>query len=53
MSWDIPLDENCPKCNHYLLLKKMKSGDVKKCSNESCDYSQKLEKEKQDVSKEN
>lgn len=42
MSWDLPLEEKCPKCDCYLLEKKGKSGTFKKCSNENCDYFEKV-----------
>lgn len=34
MSWDIPTEEKCPKCNHFLY----KKGENYKCSNPECDY---------------
>ena len=34
MSWDIPTEEKCPKCNHFL----DKKGENYKCSNPECDY---------------
>ena len=36
MSWDIPTDKKCPKCEHFLYLKNNKSGKYYKCS--ECDY---------------
>ncbi len=38
ISWDIPLDEKCPKCDCYLTKHETKNNIIKKCSNESCDY---------------
>lgn len=34
MSWDIPTEEKCPKCKHFLY----KKGENYKCSNPECDY---------------
>lgn len=53
MSWDIPLEEKCPKCGEFLLLKKLKTKEQKKCSNEQCNYVEKLQKENDDGTKEN
>lgn len=39
MSWDMPIDETCPKCGKYLVL--AKDGKTKRCSNKECDYTQK------------
>lgn len=37
VSWDKPLERNCPKCDHYLVEKKTKKqGKIVQCSN--CDY---------------
>ena len=38
ISWDLPLDEKCPKCDCHLLLHETKNNIIKSCSNESCDY---------------
>jgi ssDNA-binding Zn-finger/Zn-ribbon topoisomerase 1 len=40
MSWDMPLEEKCPKCDCYLVQKVTKKNIIKHCSNESCDYTQ-------------
>lgn len=42
MSWDLPLGENCPKCDSYLVEKTTKYSTIKKCSNEHCDYFEKI-----------
>lgn len=41
MSWDLPLQEKCPKCECYLLQKTTKYSKYKKCSNPDCDYFEK------------
>ncbi len=42
-SWDMPLNEKCPKCGDILLSKKR--GNVIYCHNEKCDYTRKETKE--------
>ncbi|MBQ0017065.1 MAG: type I DNA topoisomerase [Clostridiales bacterium] len=42
MSWDLPLSEPCPKCGCYVLLKKGKKDNFKRCSNPDCDYFEKV-----------
>ena len=42
MSWDMPLDEKCPKCGKELYL--AKDGKTKKCSEKGCNYSEKVKK---------
>ena len=42
MSWDLPLNEPCPKCGCYTLLKTNKKGVFKGCSNPDCDYFEKV-----------
>lgn len=44
MSWDLPLDEKCPKCDCFLIQHDGKNSVVKRCSNESCDYMQVIKK---------
>lgn len=36
MSWDMPLDEKCPKCGKTLYL--AKDGKTKKCEDKNCGY---------------
>lgn len=36
VSWDKPIDRKCPKCNHYLIEKKVRGGKQITCS--ECDY---------------
>lgn len=36
ISWDKPIPRNCPKCDSYLIEKKLKKGTVVQCPN--CDY---------------
>ena len=38
ISWDLPLEETCPKCDCYLVQHETKNSIIKHCSNESCDY---------------
>ncbi len=42
VSWDKPVARNCPKCNHYLVQKKVRGGLQVKCSN--CDYEEEVQK---------
>ncbi len=42
VSWDKPIARNCPKCNHYLVQKKVRGGLQVKCSN--CDYEEEVQK---------
>lgn len=38
-SWDLPVGRSCPKCDHYLLEKKVRGGGKQViCSNPDCDY---------------
>lgn len=42
VSWDKPIARNCPKCDHYLVQKKVRGGLQVKCSN--CDYEEEVQK---------
>lgn len=42
VSWDKPLPRNCPKCNHYLIEKKVKGGKQVQCSH--CSYKEDIQK---------
>lgn len=42
VSWDKPIGRECPKCQHYLVEKKVKSGKQIQCSN--CDYHEEVQK---------
>ncbi len=44
VSWELPLDENCPKCKSYLTSKTTYGNLRKKCSNTSCDYTEIVKK---------
>ena len=46
MSWDLPLEEKCPKCDCYLVQKETKNKIIKRCSNPDCDYMQMTDKPK-------
>ena len=46
MSWDMPLDEKCPKCGATLYL--AKDGKTKKCIEKSCGYTDKPATDKTD-----
>lgn len=48
MSWDIPMQEKCPKCGHYLTKKELKKETRIKCSNSECDYTKSIAKEEND-----
>ena len=38
ISWEIPLQEKCPKCSSYLTQKEVYGKLRVKCSNEKCDF---------------
>ncbi|WP_373738465.1 type I DNA topoisomerase [Jeotgalibaca porci] len=42
VSWDKPIGRDCPKCEKYLVQKKVRSGQQVKCS--SCDYEEEVQK---------
>lgn len=42
VSWDKPIGRNCPKCDHYLVQKKVRGGQQVKCSH--CDYEEEVQK---------
>ena len=42
ISWDKPIGRNCPKCDHYLIEKKVKGGKQVQCSH--CDYKEEVQK---------
>lgn len=42
VSWDKPVGRECPKCSHYLVEKKVKSGKQIQCSH--CDYHEEIQK---------
>jgi len=42
ISWDKPIGRDCPKCQHYLVEKKVKGGKQVVCSN--CDYKEDVQK---------
>ncbi|HJA91141.1 MAG TPA: type I DNA topoisomerase [Candidatus Jeotgalibaca merdavium] len=42
VSWDKPVGRDCPKCEHYLVEKKVRGGMQVKCSH--CDYEESLQK---------
>lgn len=41
-SWDRPIGRDCPKCNHYLVQKKVRGGQQIICSD--CDYKEDVQK---------
>lgn len=45
VSWNIPIEEKCPKCGSLLTVKHTKNIHEKKCINESCGYQEKIAKE--------
>lgn len=38
VSWDEPIEEKCPNCGEYMVIKRNKNGDIIKCSNKECGY---------------
>lgn len=42
ISWDKPVGRNCPKCDHYLIEKKVRGGKQVQCSH--CDYKEEVQK---------
>jgi DNA topoisomerase I len=38
MTWDKPINENCPTCGKFLVKKFSGKKEVIKCSNDNCDY---------------
>lgn len=44
ISWDLPLNEKCPKCDCYLVQHETKNNIIKHCSNQNCDYVQVIKK---------
>ncbi len=38
VSWDEPIDEKCPVCSEFMIIKRNKSGEIIKCSNKECGY---------------
>ncbi len=38
VSWDEPIEEKCPNCEEYMVIKRNKNGDIIKCSNKECGY---------------
>ena len=49
VSWDMPIEEKCPKCGAYMVLKRGKGTSVyKKCSNAECETNQRKKKDAAD-----
>jgi len=42
VSWDLPIDKKCPKCNDILVQKKTKKKEFIKCHNPNCDYTEEI-----------
>ena len=38
VSWDMPIDKKCPKCDDVLVVKKSKKQETIKCHSATCDY---------------
>ncbi|NLY47096.1 MAG: type I DNA topoisomerase [Tissierella sp.] len=38
VSWDEPVEEKCPNCKEYMVIKRSKKGDSIRCSNKECGY---------------
>ena len=52
ISWEIPLEEKCPKCNSYMTQKEIYGRPRKKCSNERCGYVESNKKNKTEENEE-
>ena len=46
VSWEIPVEEKCPKCGSYMTKKELYGKIRTKCSNAQCEYQRTEEKEK-------
>ena len=53
ISWELPLNEKCPKCNSYLTGKTVYGKLRKKCSNQDCSFVEFIQKEKEETKNEN
>jgi DNA topoisomerase-1 len=42
VSWDLPIDKKCPKCDDILVHKKTKKKEFIKCHNPTCDYTEEI-----------
>ncbi|MDD2446104.1 MAG: type I DNA topoisomerase [Tissierellia bacterium] len=38
VSWDEPIEEKCPNCREYMIIKRNKTKSIIKCSNKECGY---------------
>ena len=38
VSWDEPVEEKCPNCKEYMVIKRSKKGDTIRCSNKECGF---------------
>ncbi|MDR7869930.1 MAG: type I DNA topoisomerase [Tissierellaceae bacterium] len=38
VSWNEPVEEKCPKCGEYMILKRSKKGNSISCTNKECGY---------------
>ena len=47
-SWNVPTNDKCPKCQHYIEIAQGKRGRYLKCSNKECDYISFFKKKKSD-----
>jgi len=48
VSWDMPLEEKCPKCGAYMVLHLTQKAKFKRCSNEECETNKKRRKSAED-----
>ena len=48
VSWEMPVSKPCPECNHYMTIKRRKSGTLLLCSNEACRHHEPYEEEGSD-----
>jgi DNA topoisomerase-1 len=46
VTWDKPVEKECPKCRSFLVQKKQRGGSYVACPVEGCDYKEEIIKEK-------
>lgn len=42
VSWDEPIEEKCPNCGEYMIIKRNKNNDMIKCSDKECGFTRKI-----------
>lgn len=38
VSWNEPVEERCPRCGQFMVIRRSKKGDTIRCSNKDCGY---------------